>query len=370
MFENLKPDLSLMDNCFLTKQLITYIGNKRKLLPYIHAVIKEIKKVTPLHTGVDLFSGSGSVARLLRIHCKHVIANDLENYSKTLNQCFLAKPSRALEAEIIATINRINSAAQKSETNGFISRNYAPKGEKVKPAERAFYTRSNANKIDFIRAEIENLDPELRPFILAPLLIEASIHTNTSGVFKGFHKKDGVGHFGGQGEDALGRILQNIYLETPNWWGKAGTHEVLQGDATEIVKTLKGDIIYLDPPYNQHPYGSNYFMLNVINDNDEPEIQDGISGIKKNWNRSAYNKKREATEALDKLIESIKTRFKWCILSYNDEGSIQPNKIRDILDKHGATTTRWDIDYAAYKGSRNLKNRKQRVTEFLWISRF
>ena len=26
------------------------------------------------------------------------------------------------------------------------------------------------------------------------------------------------------------------------------------------------DLVYLDPPYNQHPYGSNYFMLNLLVD--------------------------------------------------------------------------------------------------------
>ncbi|WP_436404851.1 DNA adenine methylase [Campylobacter jejuni] len=31
------------------------------------------------------------------------------------------------------------------------------------------------------------------------------------------------------------------------------------------------DVVYLDPPYNQHPYSSNYFMLNLIANYKKPE---------------------------------------------------------------------------------------------------
>ena len=36
-------------------------------------------------------------------------------------------------------------------------------------------------------------------------------------------------------------------------------------DILEIISEMPMlDLVYLDPPYNQHPYGSNYFMLNTI----------------------------------------------------------------------------------------------------------
>ena len=54
------------------------------------------------------------------------------------------------------------------------------------------------------------------------------------------------------------------------------------------------DVAYLDPPYNQHPYGSNYFMLNLLASGREPAAEElsQVSGIPKNWNRSHYNKSR------------------------------------------------------------------------------
>ena len=39
---------------------------------------------------LDLFSGSGSVARLMKQHSSFLYANDIEEYSYILNTCYLA----------------------------------------------------------------------------------------------------------------------------------------------------------------------------------------------------------------------------------------------------------------------------------------
>jgi adenine-specific DNA-methyltransferase len=124
------------------------------------------------------------------------------------------------------------------------------------------------------------------------------------------------------------------------------------------------DLVYYDPPYNQHPYGSNYFMLNIINKGRPVSIQDGVSGIAKEWNRSAYNKRKEAELAMDDLLANTYARF--IAISYNDEGIIPIKKFKEILSKYG----NWELieqDYNTYRGSRNLRNRNIKVKEFLWI---
>ncbi len=131
---------------------------------------------------------------------------------------------------------------------------------------------------------------KLVPFVLAPLLTKASIHNNTSGVFKGFHKKDGIGHLRGAGEHALHRITGEITLDRPLFCQEECPVTICEGDTNTIIHEMPFvDVAYHDPPYNQHPYGSNYFMLNVINDYNSPEIQEeGVSGITTDWNRSKY----------------------------------------------------------------------------------
>ena len=104
------------------------------------------------------------------------------------------------------------------------------------------------------------------------------------------------------------------------------------------------DLVYYDPPYNQHPYGSNYFMLNLINSGKDQEIQDGVSGIARDWNKSAYNKRRVAEDAMDNLLRDTRARF--IAVSYNDEGIIPIESFKQILSRYG----HWELmeqDYNA-----------------------
>jgi adenine-specific DNA-methyltransferase len=210
-----------------------------------------------------------------------------------------------------------------------------------------------------------DIDEKHRLYCLANLIVQASIHNNTSGVFKGFHKKDGIGHFGGAGENALTRILGEITLEVPLFSEVENTTFVYCRDINELVKEIEPvDLAYFDPPYNQHPYGSNYFMLNIINGGKPIAIQNGVSGIAKNWQKSDYNKKIPAEQAMNDLIKN--TKAKYILISYNDEGIISIEKFEKIVSKHGA----WELleqEYNTYRGSRNLRDRSNKIKELLWL---
>lgn len=362
-----------LNNPFFTSNLITYIGNKRRLLRFLFKGFSKIrdkigkKKLVIL----DGFVGSGAVARLLKAFVSELHVNDLESYSSTLNRAYLANKSdvniKKLE-EYITWLNE-NKLQKKSDMPiGFIEKNYAPKDDNnVQPGERVFYTNTNAKIIDNIRRLINDVPDDYKDFCLASLLVKASIHTNTSGVFKGFHKRNGNGHFGGNGENALSRIKREITLDLPIFSDFECPVYVHKRDINELVhdNSLPDfDLVYYDPPYNQHPYGSNYFMLNIINDGKEVEIQNGVSGIAKEWNRSAYNKRNDAEKAMCKLLADTRSHF--IAISYNDEGIIPINSFREILSRYGT----WELmeqDYNTYRGSRNLRDRDIKVKELFWI---
>lgn len=120
----------------------------------------------------------------------------------------------------------------------------------------------------------------------------------------------------------------------------------------------------MDPPYNQHPYGSNYFMLNVILNNKINGNLSKVSGIPDDWNKSAYNKKKEALNAFNDLISKLKAKY--IIISYNNEGFISYDEIVNLLKQFGNVKTK-EIDYNAFRGSRNLQNRNIHTTEYLFI---
>jgi len=369
--ENPLENLDLKGD-FFSSHLITYIGNKRRLLPFLHRSFIDIQKKIGKEKLVilDGFSGSGAPARLLKAFASELHVNDLEDYSETINRAYLANKSEVNVKELKKYIDWLNRNKLKATKQvGFIETHYAPKNDnKIQRGERVFYTNSNAKIIDNVRALIDQQIPEsYRDFCLASLLIKASIHNNTSGVFKGFHKNNGIGHFGGRGENALVRIKQEIILDTPIFSDFECPVHVHKQDINKLVRSENlplFDLAYYDPPYNQHPYGSNYFMLNIINEGRPREIQDGVSGIAKNWNKSAYNRRKIAEEAMNDLLKN--TRARYIAISYNDEGIIPIDTFKEMLATYGE----WELfeqKYNTYRGSRNLQNRNKDVKELLWV---
>jgi len=368
--EQKKGEVDLYNDFFAT-QLITYIGNKRRLLKFINDALLNVKSALGKEklTIFDGFSGSGATARLLKHYAEHLYVNDLEHYAFIVNKCYLSNKSDIDLGFLYSTIKEFNSFAKDNlKTDGFIYKNYAPKDDvDIKPNERVFYTSYNAKMLDTLKELIFTRVPkETRHLFLAPLIARASIHTNTSGVFKGFHKSNGIGCFGGKGKNALSRILSPIELDMPMFSEYECPVLCYQRDTNELIKELpEVDLAYYDPPYNQHPYGSNYFMLNILaNEKTEVDIQNGISGIAKRWNRSAYNKREAAISAFDDLLKN--TQAKYILLSYNNEGIVPEETFNDILQKYGEVE-RFECDYNAYRGSRNLSARKKHVKELLWL---
>jgi len=357
---------------FFNSHLITYIGNKRRLAPFLYQAFSKIRNRVGKNKMVilDGFVGSGAVARILKAFASELHTNDLEDYSETLNRAYLANRSDIDLQKLDGYVswlneNKLNTPFKEA---GFIERNYAPKDDNcINHGERVFYTNTNAKIIDNLRRLIEEIPEQYKHFCLASLLIKASVHTNTSGVFKGFHKRNGNGHFGGNGENALTRIKKEITLDIPifsDFECPVFTHKRDTNDLVRDAKLPVFDLVYYDPPYNQHPYGSNYFMLNIINGGKEIEIQDGVSGIAREWNRSSYNKKQVAEKAMNRLLAD--TRAQFVVISYNDEGIIPIDRFKDILSQHG----KWELlkqDYNTYRGSRNLRDRDIKVKELLWI---
>lgn len=357
---------------FLTTQIITYLGNKRRLLEHIEKEILLIAEKLNCQKLVcaDLFSGSGIVARMLKKYSSNLIVNDLENYSTVINGCYLINKKDFPVQEYSALKSKIEELCSIEKIPGIISQNYAPQNDKnIQKGERVFYTRQNALLIDTYRKLIDDVVKEepLKKFFLAPLITEASIHVNTSGVFKGFYKdkNTGIGCFGASGKNALPRIFGKIELKTPVFSNFESGLEIFQKDAVTLSKELKNlDITYLDPPYNQHPYGSNYFMLNLILKNKLDANISKVSGIVQNWNRSVFNKPYAALSSMEEIISGISSKY--VIISYNSEGFISFDQMSGMLKKYGNLKT-VEIKYNTFRGSRNLKNRGIHVREYLFV---
>ena len=384
--ESFVPGSGTQPSPYLTRQLLAYIGNKRRLLSFLGGVFGELDSRKRLRTFLDPFAGTGAVSRLARVLGYGVRANDWEFYSWVMNSCFLEINRSELQdlfggrGGIDAVFRFLNTGGCETSTP-YISRYYAPHDTVTGNyrSERLFYTNENASAIDRIRSAIELWYPgwELserqrkeKLILLAALLYEASVHANTSGVFKAYHKG-----FGGHGKDALKRILAPIELEIPELMDATEPSSVYSLDAVEFCRRYSGDLCYLDPPYTIHQYGSNYFMLNTIARWDRPTVSlehrsDGRlkekAGIRKDWKetKSEFCYRKSAPTAFRKLFDMIDTRY--IALSYNTEGIVPLEELLTILSSHGNVEI-FTQDYTVYRGGKQSLTRKVNTLEFLLV---
>ena len=126
------------------------------------------------------------------------------------------------------------------------------------------------------------------------------------------------------------------------------------------------DLAYFDPPYNQHPYGSNYFMLNLIADYSRPDSENisRVSGIPRNWNRSDYNKKRRTAQVFLELVKNVRARY--VLVSFNSDGFISKDEMIALLSECGKVEV-LEAEYNTFRGSRNLGGREIHVKEYLFL---
>jgi adenine-specific DNA-methyltransferase len=356
---------------YISRQLITYIGNKRGLADPIERAVREVRDRVGGRKlrSLDLFSGSGFVSRLLKKHSSLIAANDMEAYARAVSECYLSNRDEKLLAEAAALVAHLNDVAAKGVVrDGFIRALYSPADDtNIKFGERVFYSSDNARRLDFYAQEIQELPADMRRLLLGPLLSKASIHANTGGVFKGFYKDKhtGIGKFGAAAGDAVSRILAPIELEVPVMSMLETEHEVYQEDANKLASNMgEFDLVYIDPPYNQHPYGSNYFMLNLLTNYERPKEVSKVSGIPTDWNRSGYNVRKQALPLLDELFAAIPARF--ILVSFNSEGYVSTDEIKSVLGKHGRVDE-MIVKYNTYRASRNLRNREIHVHEHLLL---
>lgn len=370
----------MQNDDYLKKQIITYLGNKRKLIHNIEEIVKRIydEKNAKLIVG-DGFSGSGVVSRMLKRYSEELYVNDISDYSKILNHCFLSNISSQSLQELTNFINESNSyvdsklESKEELKEPWVSKHWAPCGE-ITDKDRVYFTENNGKRIDWYYNYIQTKVPDsYKHFLHAILIVQSSIHNNTLGQFSSF-LKDGnndYGKFGGKNGNDLQRILSDIKMELPVYENHNCKVYIDQCDTNEWAKkNKKYDLVYYDPPYNKHPYCIYYFLLDMIAKWDTSAIiPDTVRGQPKNWKRSNYNSITNAKKTFEELIKN--TNSNYILISYNNTGIINPQDMNHILSKYGEVE-KIELEhktYNRYKGVNEKKRQKkdEKISEYLWL---
>jgi adenine-specific DNA-methyltransferase len=291
--------------------VIKYLGSKRTLVP----VLGDLASALDAHTAVDLFTGTTRVAQELKRRGLHVTAVDTASYSGVLGECYVTTDADSVD--LAALDAALGELAALPGVRGYFTETFCERSRFLQP--------KNGMRVDAIRTAIEEqyAGTGLYPVLLAALLVAADRVDSTTGVQMAYLKQWAP------------RANRDLVLRRPELL--PGRGRTVVGDALAVVDDLGPvDLAYLDPPYNQHRYFSNYHVWETLVRWDFPEHY-GVAckrvDVRDEATRSVFNRRATMPGALAELLRRLRAEV--VVVSYNDESWLTPAQMTALLRDAG-----------------------------------
>lgn len=337
-----------------------FIGNKTQLLENIKEVVD--RHASDAASFCDIFSGTASVSRFFK-QWYEIYSNDLLYFSYCLQRGTIenpGKPSFKLLSNatgIKDPIRHFNDMPTESmevlpKEKRFFQYNYSPIGG------RMYITDANALRIDYSRNTIEDwhaqslLTDDEYFYLIACVVEGIPFVSNIAGTYGAFNKTWDV---------RSNKLFQLIDLPVINNGKRNRSYNM---DGAALLQEISGDILYIDPPYNERQYLPNYHVLETAAKYDSPVLR-GVTGQRPyKMQRSDFCSKKTVVSAFDSLLSHAK--FKHIILSYNTDGIMTLDEIESTMKKHGIPAT-YEVNFIPYRRfkSRSVATKTEELKEML-----
>jgi len=328
-----------------------FIGCKTNLLTEINNVIQENCDNTD-RVFCDIFSGTGAVSRFFKPKYK-IISNDMMYFSHILTAATIEinkMPDfeKLKEEGISDPLNFLEIAPINAADYGYVTETFSPVGK----AGRMYFNEENAERIDFIRDTIELwkqrnwIDQSEYKYLLACLIEGIPFISNITGTYGAYLKKWDK------------RALKRFELRRLEVYDNKKRNICYNEDANDLIRKINGDILYIDPPYNDRQYVPNYHVLETIAQNDKPKVY-GVTGIRDYSNKkSKYCVKSQVYDAFKDLL--LNADFKHIIISYSNDGLLTEEQILELLKSTciANTVKVYKIGYNRYKSKIQIEHDK------------
>lgn len=320
-----------------------YLGNKESILTEISDLLESQGLLKDGFTFFDAFCGSGSVADYFKSYYD-IIINDNLTWSVKYAKGRVCAPTCTFDKLGFDPFEYLN--ANENTVQGFMYRNYAPT-----ESARMYFTPENAGRIDYFRKQIEDwknenlLSEEEYCYLIACLIESVSDVSNTAGVYGAFLKK--------WDSRATKRIVFSKVDFRPARYKSIRTYNAKIED---IIEEVECDILYLDPPYTQNQYGTQYHLLETLVLDDNPSISKVTGSRRTAPMRSDWSKEYKANILFDRIL--AKTKAKYIVLSYNNDGFMSKEYIEAAMKRYGKPET-FVCKKIAYKKYQNWKSQNE-----------
>lgn len=298
-----------------------YLGSKTLLLSKIAKVVEEYNGA-----GVfcDPFGGIGTVGNYMKKLGYSVITGDILNFAHYFQVALIENNEENCFCKLKGYLN----VHMQSDLEKYLSEIVMERGWMIEEyaTKRKFFTYENAchiqGCIDNIKLwKKEGLLTDKEYAILIASLIQSFDNVaNTAGTYyaylKEYYRKAKRPFKFKMLETTVGNNHCKSYLK----------------DANELVKSVKCDILYLDPPYNERDYGRYYHLPETVSKGVVPKPS-GKSGVFIVDNKKSRYNSNQALVAFEDLIQHANA--KCIIFHYTDNGLINIEDARGVLKQKG-----------------------------------
>ncbi len=335
---------------------LRFMGNKHRLLPWIHSVLQGLE----FETALDAFSGSGCVGYLLKCMGKEVTSNDFLNFSYQWANALVANRERTLPEETLDALLRSNRRRRH-----FIARTF----------NGIFYTPQENDFLDNVWANLADLaDPFERSIALAALS-RACLKKQPRGVFTTITAGNGK-YDDGRGDLRLPfreHFRRSVQLINDLVLDNGRQNRARRGDVFDLPEGHY-DLVYFDPPYvprsDDNCYIKRYHFLEGLSCYwaGLPVKSDSVvRKIPKRYTPFSY--RRTSLDAFRQLFRRFRNSI--IVLSYSSNG--YPDKeilIRLLEEVKGRDNVVVETENHTYHfGSHaGVNEQRKRVQEYLFIA--
>jgi adenine-specific DNA-methyltransferase len=292
--------------------VIKYLGSKRRLVPVLERICEEANA----RTALDLFTGTTRVAQAFKQRGAVVTAVDTARYSEMFAQCYIATDATAVDKDDLA--DAVAYLHSLPGDPGYFTATFCE--------ESRFFQPFNGERVDAIRDAIESdyAATPLYPILLTSLIEAADRVDSTTGVQMAYVK------------EWAPRSHRPLELRIPELL--AGPGRAVRADALAVAGTVgEFDLAYLDPPYNQHRYFTNYHVWETLVAWDAPDhygVACKRADSREPVTKTAFNARRAMPDALQAVVRDVRARV--LVLSYNDESWVTLDELRAMCAVRGA----------------------------------
>ncbi|MGE3474173.1 MAG: DNA adenine methylase [Rhodospirillaceae bacterium] len=331
---------------------LRYMGSKKRLLPWIFDVLNGLD----FETASDPFSGTGSVAYLLKAMDRTVTSSDFLCFPSIIARATVENSTRHLDRKDVDQL-----LARPRRVTNFIERTFAG----------IFYTLNDLRFLDRLSLNIRSLEDPHQQAVAYAALFRSCLKRQPRGVFT--ISGDLTRYDDGRRDLKLSieeHFLEQVEIYNTAVFDNGRQNKAFRSDLFDLSGKAV-DLVYLDPPYvprsDDNCYVKRYHFLEGLATYWEDQPVDMSTKVRKIAKRhTPFSYRRTAIDAFERMFAQFSKST--IVLSYSSNGFPNLEQLDQLLRKHKRKVVVYEKPHRYHFGTHSGVSRANTI-EYLIVGR-